>query len=89
MGRVERGDNYVAELTLLRVASALGTTVATLMKQAELWVGLAAKWTLHKMRAPPIEVFRCFGSVLLARSPSIALIGRYCMRPFAIKQKNY
>ena len=36
VGRVERGDNNVAMLTLLKLATALGTTVAQLMKQAKL-----------------------------------------------------
>ena len=36
VGRVERGDNNVAVLTLLKLANALGTTVAQLMKQAKL-----------------------------------------------------
>ena len=36
VGRVERGDNKVAVLTLLKVATALGTTIAQLMKQAKL-----------------------------------------------------
>lgn len=36
VGRVERGDNNVAVLTLLKVANALDTTIAQLMKQAKL-----------------------------------------------------
>lgn len=36
MGRVERGDNAVAVLTLLRIAAATGVTAATLMEQAGL-----------------------------------------------------
>ena len=36
VGRVERGDNNVAVLTLLKVATALDTTIAQLMKQAKL-----------------------------------------------------
>ena len=35
-GRVERGDNNVALLTLTKIASALGMSVAELMKAAEL-----------------------------------------------------
>ena len=36
VGRVKRGDNNVAVLTLIRLASALDISVATLMKQAGL-----------------------------------------------------
>lgn len=36
VGRVERGDNNVAVLTLLKLAQALDTSVAQLMKQAKL-----------------------------------------------------
>jgi transcriptional regulator with XRE-family HTH domain len=36
MGRIERGDNNVAVLTLLRVASALELTVCELMAEAGL-----------------------------------------------------
>lgn len=36
VGRVERGDNNAALLTLVRLASALGTTVAKLMRRAGL-----------------------------------------------------
>lgn len=36
VGRVERGDNNVALLTLVRIAAALDVTVATLMEQAGL-----------------------------------------------------
>lgn len=36
VGRVERGDNNVAVLTLLRLASALGISLATLMRKAGL-----------------------------------------------------
>lgn len=36
VGRVERGDNNVAVLTLVRLASALGISVATLMEHAGL-----------------------------------------------------
>ena len=36
VGRVERGDNNVAVLTLLKLATALGTSIAQLMKQAKL-----------------------------------------------------
>ena len=36
VGRVERGDNNVAVLTLVRLASALDVSVATLMEQAGL-----------------------------------------------------
>jgi DNA-binding XRE family transcriptional regulator len=36
VGRVERGDNNVAVLTLVRLAGALGITVAALMEQAGL-----------------------------------------------------
>lgn len=36
VGRVERGDNNVAVLTLLKLANALNTSVAQLMKQARL-----------------------------------------------------
>lgn len=36
MGRVERGDNNVATLTLIRIAGALGVSVAELMAQAGL-----------------------------------------------------
>lgn len=36
VGRVERGDNNVALLTLLKVANALGVSVAQLMKRAKL-----------------------------------------------------
>lgn len=36
VGRVERGDNNAAVLTLVRLASALGTTVAKLMQRAGL-----------------------------------------------------
>ncbi len=34
IGRVERGDNNVAVLTLLRIAHALGVTMKDLMKEA-------------------------------------------------------
>lgn len=36
VGRVERGDNNVAMLTLLRIAAALGVTAAELLEQAGL-----------------------------------------------------
>ena len=36
VGRVERGDNNVAVLTLIRLSAALDITVATLMEQAGL-----------------------------------------------------
>lgn len=36
LGRVERGDNAVAILTLLRIAGALGVTAAQLLEQAGL-----------------------------------------------------
>jgi len=36
MGRVERGDNNVAVLTLIRLANALQITVAQLMEEAQL-----------------------------------------------------
>ena len=36
VGRVERGDNNVAVLTLARLASALDISIAKLMKEAEL-----------------------------------------------------
>jgi transcriptional regulator with XRE-family HTH domain len=36
VGRVERGDNNVALLTLKKIASALGMSVADLMKSAKL-----------------------------------------------------
>ena len=36
VGRVERGDNNVAVLTLSRLASALGISLATLMRKAGL-----------------------------------------------------
>ncbi len=36
VGRVERGDNNVAVLTLSRLASALGISLATLMQTADL-----------------------------------------------------
>jgi alpha-D-ribose 1-methylphosphonate 5-triphosphate synthase subunit PhnI len=36
MGRVERGDNNVAVLTLVRIAAALEITVSELMAQAGL-----------------------------------------------------
>lgn len=36
VGRVERGDNNVAVLTLLKLATALDTSIAQLMKQAKL-----------------------------------------------------
>jgi transcriptional regulator with XRE-family HTH domain len=36
VGRIERGDNNVAVLTLVRLAGALGITVANLMEQAGL-----------------------------------------------------
>lgn len=36
VGRVERGDNNVAVLTLARLASALDVSIAQLMKEAEL-----------------------------------------------------
>jgi len=36
VGRVERGDNNVAVLTLLKLAHALGTSIADLMKKAKL-----------------------------------------------------
>lgn len=36
VGRVERGDNNVALLTLVQLAAALDTTVAGLMEQAGL-----------------------------------------------------
>lgn len=36
MGRVERGDNAIAVLTLVKVASALGTTASAVMEQAGL-----------------------------------------------------
>lgn len=36
VGRVERGDNNVAVLTLLRLAHALGISLAVLMREARL-----------------------------------------------------
>lgn len=36
VGRVERGDNNVAVLTLARIAQALNVTVAKLLREAEL-----------------------------------------------------
>ena len=36
IGRVERGDNNVAVLTLIKVAQALNVSVCDLMKEAEL-----------------------------------------------------
>ena len=36
VGRVERGDNNVAVLTLLRLAHALNITLAKLMREADL-----------------------------------------------------
>lgn len=36
MGRIERGDNSVAVLTLVRLAEALGTTASALMELAGL-----------------------------------------------------
>lgn len=36
MGRVERGDNNVATMTLVRIAKALGISVADLMSEAGL-----------------------------------------------------
>lgn len=36
VGRVERGDNNVAVLTLSRLAQALGTSIAKLMQEAKL-----------------------------------------------------
>jgi transcriptional regulator with XRE-family HTH domain len=36
VGRVERGDNNVAVLTLLKLAHALDTSIADLMKKAKL-----------------------------------------------------
>jgi DNA-binding XRE family transcriptional regulator len=36
VGRVERGDNNVAILTLAKIAKALGISVAKLMKKAKL-----------------------------------------------------
>jgi transcriptional regulator with XRE-family HTH domain len=36
VGRIERGDNNVALLTLMRLAEALGLTVAKLMQRAGL-----------------------------------------------------
>lgn len=36
VGRVERGDNAVAVLTLIRLASAMGITASTLMERAGL-----------------------------------------------------
>lgn len=36
MGRIERGDNAVAVLTLVRLAEALDTTASALMEQAGL-----------------------------------------------------
>jgi transcriptional regulator with XRE-family HTH domain len=36
MGRVERGDNNVAVLTLIRIATALEVTVTELMAEARL-----------------------------------------------------
>ena len=36
VGRVERGDNNVAVLTLLRLAQALNITLAKLMREADL-----------------------------------------------------
>ncbi len=36
MGRVERGDNNVAVLTLLKIAHALGVSIKDLMKEAKL-----------------------------------------------------
>lgn len=36
VGRVERGDNNAAVLTLVKVAKALGTSVAKLMQKAKL-----------------------------------------------------
>ncbi len=36
LGRVERGDNNVALLTLLKIAQALGVSIKDLMKEAKL-----------------------------------------------------
>lgn len=36
MGRVERGDNNVALLTLAKIAAALGVTLSHLLKEANL-----------------------------------------------------
>jgi len=36
VGRIERGDNNVAMLTLARLSSALGVSLAMLMSEAEL-----------------------------------------------------
>jgi len=36
LGRVERGDNNVAILTLLKIAGAIETTLTELMAEAEL-----------------------------------------------------
>jgi len=36
VGRVERGDNNAALLTLVKLAKALGTSVAKLMRKAKL-----------------------------------------------------
>lgn len=39
VGRVERGDNNVAGLTLKRLADALGITMTELMAEAQLYSG--------------------------------------------------
>lgn len=36
VGRIERGDNNVAMLTLVRIAKALNVTLAKLMREADL-----------------------------------------------------
>ncbi len=36
LGRVERGDNNVALLTLLKIAQALGVSIKDLMREAKL-----------------------------------------------------
>ncbi len=36
LGRVERGDNNVAVLTLLKIAQAMGVSIKDLMKEARL-----------------------------------------------------
>lgn len=36
LGRVERGDNNVAVLTLLKIAQALGVSIKDIMKEAKL-----------------------------------------------------
>jgi transcriptional regulator with XRE-family HTH domain len=56
LGRVERGDNNPAALTLVKIAAALGTTAAELFTLAKLYAGL-----IRSCSALDVEPVVCAG----------------------------